>query len=359
MVALTSVLPPWLDVPLRRALALRSAHALLLHGPDGNAQFDLAIALAQALLCETSDQSVRLIGACGACPGCRLVEVRTHPDLLSLVPDSMREALGWPAADSESPSGASVPKAKPSNEIRVDDAREAVTFAQTTSARGRGRVVLVHPAESMNDIAANALLKTLEEPPGTTRFILSTHAAGSLLPTIRSRCSGIMVGLPAPENALEWLSTNGVAEPAVLLRAAGGRPQEALEWSRTGFGSAHWLELPGLAAQGRVDNFAQCPLPRLIRMLQKICHDCMCVAVAAPPRYFPAKSLTMSADLPRLTAWAVALRRHAEQADHPWQAALKTDALIREAQRALQSAEGQDRAQLRSAKGRASIHSRP
>lgn len=66
--------------------------------------------------------------------------------------------------------------------------RDAVEFSQRTSARGRGKVVLIFPADRMNTVTANALLKTLEEPPGDVRFVLATEAAHQLLPTVRSRC---------------------------------------------------------------------------------------------------------------------------------------------------------------------------
>jgi DNA polymerase-3 subunit delta' len=119
------------------------------------------MALAQAWLCEhpTAD------GACNACGSCHAIAVRTHADLCVLMPETTMLNLGWPLSE-KAQSDIDDKKRKASKEIRVDAMRDAVEFAQRTSARGRGKVVLVFPAEQMNNITANALLKTLEEPPG-------------------------------------------------------------------------------------------------------------------------------------------------------------------------------------------------
>ena len=99
-------------------------------------------------------------------------------------------------------------KKKPSKEIRVEAIRAAIAFATTTSARGRGKVVVVHPAERMNAVAANAFLKTLEEPAGDARFLLCSAAPDSLLPTIRSRCQAVACRCRrVPKPRLGWPGT--------------------------------------------------------------------------------------------------------------------------------------------------------
>src|SRR4029450_6030709 len=92
-------------------------------------------------------------------------------------------------------------KKKPSKDIRVEDVRAAIALALTTASRGRGKTIVIHPAERMNPIAANAFLKTLEEPAGDARFVLCTSAPEGLLPTIRSRCQSIALALPPAEVA--------------------------------------------------------------------------------------------------------------------------------------------------------------
>jgi DNA polymerase III subunit delta' len=327
---------PWLEQPLRAALRTRKAHALLVHGPAGVGQFELALALAQAWLCETPEPAATQPRPCGVCGSCRLVQSRSHPDLLVVLPESLREALGWSNEGQGDDVGADrAGKAKPSKEIKVDAVRAVVAFAQTTSARGCGKVVVMHPAERMNAVAANTLLKTLEEPPGEARFVLSSAAPDALLPTIRSRCQALPLLAPAPEQALAWLEGKGIDHADVLLGATGGQPLEALDWAQQGVDSALWLRLPGLVARGESAALTSWPLPRLVNALQKLCHDALCSAVGATPRYFPASSLMPRASLPALLEWARSLARAARHAEHPWQPALMAESLIQQGQAAL------------------------
>jgi len=324
---------PWIEPVLRRTLQSQHAHALLLHGPQGIGQFELALTIAQAWLCEAVDVSAR---PCGVCASCRLVQAHSHPDLLVLLPEALQEPLGWAAADGDDAGSERTGKTRqPSKDIKVEAVRAAVNFAQTTSARGRAKVVVLHPAERMNGVSANTLLKTLEEPPGAARFVLSCAAPDALLPTIRSRCQSVALALPPTEQASAWLAAQGVAEPAVLLAAAGGQPQEALDWTRQGIAAAAWLRLPALVAQGSTAGFASWPLARVVDALQKLCHDAACIAAGAAPRYFPAGSLRTGADPAALHAWMRELNRVARHAEHPWNAALMVESLVQQGQRAL------------------------
>ena len=177
-----SALAPWLSAQLRELLALRG-HAWLLHGPSGLGQYDLAMALARAWLCDEPTAQ----GACGTCKSCHAIDVRAHTDLCVLMPETIMLELDWPLGEMAQKE-IDGKERKPSKEIRVDAMRDAVEFSQRTSGRGRGKVVMVYPAERMNHVTANALLKTLEEPPGDVRFVLASEAAHQLLPTLRSRC---------------------------------------------------------------------------------------------------------------------------------------------------------------------------
>ena len=340
---------PWLAAPLQQALREQRSHALLVHGPNGVGQFELALGLAQGWLCEADplpDGEIPL-RPCGRCAACRLIKARSHPDLLVLVPEALRASLGWePDAESDD-SADKASKAKPSKDIKVEAVRSAVSFAQTTSARGRGKVVVLHPAERMNGISANTLLKTLEEPPGNARFVLSSGAPDALLPTIRSRCQAVTLTVPATEVAIEWLRSQGVPDAPVLLAAAGGQPQDALAWSRDGIDAALWNQLPALVQRGAAAAIAGWPLPRLIESLQKLCHDALCVAVGAAPRYFAPASLKSAtrdaqpphrADVQPLHAWQRELQRAARFAEHPWNAGLLAESLVEQGRAALDSA---------------------
>lgn len=317
---------PWLEQPLQDALRRQRGHALLIHGPQGIGQFELALTLGQAWLCETDAPKK----PCGTCASCRMVQAHSHPDLLVLLPEALREALGW-GSDEE----ASESKAKPSKEIKVEAVRVAVTFAQSTSARGRGKVVLVHPAERMNAISANTLLKTLEEPPGVARFVLSCGAPDALLPTIRSRCQAVPMALPATDVAAGWLASNKVAQPEVLLAATGGQPLEALEWVREGVDSVTWSRLPKQLAAGDAGNLASWPLPRVLDAMQKLCHDAACLAVGAEPRYFPPAAMPRGAGLAALNAWSKSLAQAMRHAEHPWNLPVMVESLVAQARIAL------------------------
>lgn len=342
-------LAPWLQTQLRGLLAQRG-HAWLLSGPSGLGQFDLALALARAWLCENPSAD----GACGICGSCHAVAVHTHADLCLLMPETLSLALGWPL-DEKTQDELDSKKRKPSKEIKVDAAREAVTFTQFTRSRGSTKVVLVYPAERMNAITANTLLKTLEEPPGAVKFILATEAAHQLLPTIRSRCQGHTMHWPVFEEALSWLAEQAgpegkagkLPDPAdlhTLLAAAGGRPADALERVQAGASSAvaqHWQGLPKAMARGEVGVLTDFGPAQAVDALQKLCHDMMAIRAGAQPRFF------RSADLPvqspgkpgfaALGAWAKELAATARTVEHPYNPGLMLESLASRAQLALNS----------------------
>ena len=336
MVGPDGVLPlPWLSPWLDAALGSQRGHAVLIHGPLGIGQWQLSLTLAQAWLCEAG-QGMR--SPCGQCASCRMVQARSHPDLLVLVPEAQQAALGWTLGEAEAEPAEGSGKRQPSKEIRVEAVRSAVAFAQTTPAREAGKVVVLHPAERMNGIAANALLKTLEEPAGTARFILSCAAPESLLPTIRSRCQAFALPLPPADQAATWLAAQGVAQAPVVLAAAGGQPLDAADWVREGLTAPSWVQLPALVQRGEPGPLASWSLPRVVDALQKLCHDAMAANVGGQPRYFPADALPRRTDLARLLGWSRELVRAARQAEHPLNAGLAIEALVTQARRALAEA---------------------
>lgn len=340
-------LAPWLQTQLRTLLAQRG-HAWLLSGPSGLGQFDLALALARARLCEqaTSD------GACGVCGSCHAVAVHTHADLCMLMPETLSLALGWPL-DEKRQEKIDKKEVKPSKQITVDAAREAVSFTQFTRSRGTTKVVLVYPAERMNTITANTLLKTLEEPPGAVQFILATEAAHQLLPTIRSRCQGHTMHWPSHEEALAWLSEQApgegkaAARPApadllTLLAAAGGRPADALDRLRAGPSSAsaqQWQALPKAMARGDVSVLSDMAPAQAVDALQKLCHDVLAVKAGAQPRFFNASDLpggkAGGPGFMALGAWAKELAATARSVEHPYNPGLMLETLASRARQAL------------------------
>lgn len=180
-------------------------NAWLLYGKAGIGKLTFARHLAQALLCENPRPDH---APCQQCPSCHLLSQDSHPDLCVLSPEE---------ADGE-------PNARKLLQIKVNAVREVLDFAHLSSHRGGRRVVLVHPAESMNIQAANALLKVLEEPPEQVLFILISHSKDALLPTIKSRCRQLALPTPGQEEALAWLEQHDVADAASLLAFHGGAP---------------------------------------------------------------------------------------------------------------------------------------
>lgn len=324
---------PWIERQLRQLLAQRG-HAWLLHGPSGLGQYALALELAKAWLCDRPGPA----GACGQCESCHQVEVRAHTDLAMLLPETAMLELGWPLSE-KAQAEIDDKKRKPSREIRVEAMRDAVEFAQRTSGRGRGKVVLVYPAERMNAVTANALLKTLEEPPGDVRFVLATEAAHQLLPTIRSRCQGHALAWPEADEAVAWLREEGVdgaAAPA-LLRAAGGRPEDALRLHQSGLDARGWSQWPKALVRGDTGGLSKWGAPELVESFQKLCHDLLAVRSGAAPRFFEPGDLPAAGSVTALTGWWRSLAATARKVEHPLNPGLLFEDLVAQARAALNS----------------------
>lgn len=201
---------PWLEPIWDRLCAARTAdrlpHALLIAGPRGVGKRQLAGQLARALLCGDPDTRGH---ACGRCVDCRLAVAGSHPDLQRVVPD---------------------PESK-SGEIGIEPIRDLAERTSLTPSRSARKLVLIDPADRLNGAAANALLKTLEEPAGAALLCLIAEQPGRLPATIRSRCQWLKVPIPAQAEAMAWLSLRMGLEPAeaaARLRLAYGAPLRAL-----------------------------------------------------------------------------------------------------------------------------------
>ena len=192
-------------------------HGWLLHGPAGFGKRTLALYIARTLLCESPREG----GACGECAGCRWFAQGQHPDFRLLEPLVEEEESD---------------KA-PATVVKIDQIRALGEFLQLTSHRQGAKVALIHPAEAMNAAAANALLKTLEEPPPRSYLLLVSDQPGRLPATVRSRCRAVPVPRPGTREAEDWLRQQGSGNPALHLAQAGGAPLRALACS-----DADWQE---------------------------------------------------------------------------------------------------------------------
>jgi DNA polymerase-3 subunit delta' len=281
------VIHPWNQARYAQLTADRASmpHALLLHGPAGVGKLDLGVALAKGLLCEAPIEGQ----ACGECDACNWFEQGNHPDFRRLEPED--NETGEHSADT----GRGKAGKKGGRVINVDMVREVIAFLSLSAHRGGWRVALVQPAEWMNAAAANALLKTLEEPPSGVLLILVTHQLGRLLPTVVSRCRKVHVGLPDRATSLAWLRQVGVAGAEALLAEAGGAPLAAQSYAdpeRSALCEAFLDQLalgPGLDVCAVAQGFQGVHTEAwgwLLRWLQ----DVLSQRLAGMPRYFIARA---------------------------------------------------------------------
>lgn len=268
---------PWQVKSAQRLLALRTQlpHAILLHGRAGLGKFQLAQAFIKLLLCENRGLSGN--SACGVCSSCHWFELGSHPDVHVLQPGAMDDA------------DEVVTDRKKSEWIIVEQIRQAKEFLQLSSHRNGLRVVLVNPAETLNPAAANALLKTLEEPSVNSFIVLVSHQASRLLPTILSRCHQLRLNLPDINLALDWLTAQGVKEPGLCLGLAAGSPLLAIAFDENEYQMLRRALLTDLCAAAKTpvlamaERYAKLTLAdfsRLLQWLQQWVHDLQSVKQA-------------------------------------------------------------------------------
>ena len=256
--------PAWHAAPWMRlcadAEANRLPHALLFQGPVGVGKRVIAERLVARLMCTDLQDG----DACDRCPGCRLRAAGTHPDLYRVSLSTNRDV-------------------KLRTEIVVDQIRGMCDRLMLASQLGGWRIALIDPADALNPASANALLKTLEEPPLDALLLLVADHPERLPATVRSRCRRVAIRLPASADALEWLRTQGLpGDCEQALDAADGNPGLAARLLRDGMLSrreAVRSELAQLLAQ-RADPLALAqawsqdePRQRLLFAAQWLAHE--------------------------------------------------------------------------------------
>jgi DNA polymerase-3 subunit delta' len=198
-----------LELTARAALRGSLPPSLIFDGPVGVGKRHAAIALAQLVNCGSPAGD----DACGVCPSCVRISRAVHPDVLVVEPGE---------------TGA----------IKIDQVREAIERSAYRPFEGRRRVVIVDDADAMAAEAQNAFLKTLEEPPASSMFVLVTSRPDVLLPTVRSRCQRLRFGrLPPAEIAevLEQIHGYSPADAHAAAAAADGSIGRALEGNSESF----------------------------------------------------------------------------------------------------------------------------
>jgi DNA polymerase III subunit delta' len=309
----------------------RLPHAVLLHGRQGIGKLIFSRVMAEGLLCESPDSDGF---ACGSCPSCNWLAQDNHPDFRQVEPESRAEAEGEDTIEVASSSG----KSK-SRYITVDQIRALSGLLSLSTHRHGLRIVVIHPAETLNSNAANALLKMLEEPPPATLFVLVTHQLQRLLPTIRSRCHKIAMPMPSRSEAEAWLAARDVKNPALCLAQSGGAPLAALQaWID---GEAEGVEsfISQLSQGEHIDPFTtaahwgKADFGSAIAALQKWSHDLISARFSGSVRFHPARLLTLqemgkSVDLRLLLDYQRKLVEVRAAAAHPLNAELQLEALL-------------------------------
>ncbi|KMK08021.1 DNA polymerase III subunit delta' [Pluralibacter gergoviae] len=198
---------PWLRPPFEQLVASyqagRGHHALLVQALPGMGEDALVYALSRYLMCHAPEGSK----SCGRCHSCQLMQAGTHPDYYAMEPEKGKSTLG------------------------VDAVRAVAEKLYERARLGGAKVVLISDAARLTEAAANALLKTLEEPPENTWFFLVSRDPSRLLATLRSRCRHFHLAPPAENYGLAWLNREvTVSQEAALtaLRLSGGVPPAAL-----------------------------------------------------------------------------------------------------------------------------------
>jgi DNA polymerase-3 subunit delta' len=269
----------------------RLPHAILFYGPAGIGKADFIEAFAQALLCE----NVRPDGhACGACASCGWFAQGNHPDYRRVRPEALEDEA--PPAEGED-AGEADKKSKStkaaSKDIKIEQIRALSDFMNISTHRQGLRVVVLYPAEALNMPASNALLKTLEEPPPGTVFLLASNGLDRLLPTILSRCRKFALPMPDHAEALAWLEAQGVQDADGWLREQGGAPLAALAQAETGSREEldallQILAQPSVdAALRAADKLSKAPLASLVAWQQRWLYDVFSYKLSGTIRYYP------------------------------------------------------------------------
>lgn len=274
---------PW-NLDLWRGLTRERArlpHAMLLQGPIGTGKRQFAADLAKWLLCEHPGPA----GACGHCRSCGWFEQGAHPDFRLVEPGA--------ESDADNAEGK-----KGGKHITINEIRGLSDFFGLVSHQGGWRVVVIQPAELLNAAAANALLKTLEEPPERVLIVLVAHQPRRLLATVRSRCRKVVMALPDSRQARAWLADQGMQAHMDVLDEVGGAPLLALEYAeperlerRRRFLDA--LANPTPLGLSQLSQEFQHRLDEAWGWLSRWLYDLTVAGARGRPRYFPGREAAL------------------------------------------------------------------
>jgi DNA polymerase-3 subunit delta' len=358
---------PWLQ-PIWDGINLATfSSAVLLYGQSGIGKFEFSIELAKALLCEASATVAK---PCNHCEACRWFDSGNHPDFIALVPETHRKQLPHgdfegdidspkKAKSSQADSDGDAPEKKEKKSISIEDARGAIEGLSIGSHRGGNRVILVYPLEMLRADSANTLLKSLEEPPKNTIFILLADRLDRVLPTIRSRCR--LLSAPRPDRliGLQWLRTQlsnasdlkiNDADIESIYDEQGGAPYAVLdsliarhnkdekdELTIAIQASRYLLQAMSQGARmnwlDAAEKTQKARYSVLLATMQRWVSDLQSSAQMGEPRYYPKhqaaiQALAQQARLPKLLRFWKSLIQARRHENHPLATRIQLEALL-------------------------------
>ncbi len=301
---------PWQEGAWQQLHRLRARlpHAILFHGPEGIGKTAFAERFAQSLLCEASAPNGH---ACGQCASCGWFGQYSHPDFRRVRPEALDEAEsgeGDEAGDASDGKKAAKSAKSPSKDIKIDQIRALSDFMNISTHRQGMRVIVLYPAEALNGASANAILKTLEEPPPQTMFLLVSNSLDRLLPTSLSRCRKFTMTMPSHDEALSWLNTQDVKDADVFLAEQGGAPLAAHALAQADMSEVRdeflrQLAQPGVEGALKIaDRLQKTPVAELVAWLQRWLYDVFSVKFSGRIRYYPRYNKELAALAGRVDA---------------------------------------------------------
>ena len=358
---------PWLN-PLWESLDLQNfPNAVLINGQAGIGKFEFAVELAKALLCESPNKIQSK--SCNQCEACHWFDTANHPDFTALVPETHRSLL--PHADYESEdtpkkgktsreeSDGEASEKKEKKYITIDETRNAIEGLSIGSHRGGNRVILIYPLETLRNDSANTLLKSLEEPPPQTIFILLADRLDRVLPTIRSRCRLLSAGRPYRATGVEWLhlqiaNISGAkfneTDIESLYDEQGGAPYAVLDSFIARHNKdekdelsiaiqASRLLLQSMSQGGRIqwletsEKIHKAQFSFLLATMQRWSADLQTVTQGGIPRYYPKhiatlQGISQQVRIPKLLQFWKTLVQYRRHENHPLAARVQLEALL-------------------------------
>lgn len=303
----------------------RLPNAWLITGHAGIGKRSFAHYLAQWLLC---DNKARQVQPCMVCESCHWFTTGAHPDVQCI----------RPASEEDEKEGKEGKRARKLPLITIDAVRDVFASAYLSTHRGSQRVILIEAAQALTLAAANALLKILEEPPASLLFILVAESAQRLLPTLRSRCRLFAMTFPAREQALAWLTKQGIAEPEVELAHHNGAPlfkydPAVAELRQKFLGSLAQTRLVDCLALANELDKQKIALDVPIRWLQRWLIDLIKLRLAGEIQYYPDHQpalhlLSQRANLTRLMDYQNYLTEIIPFAQHTLNLRLQLEAIL-------------------------------